>query len=84
MGLSISVLDLKSELVIVIELKPLYYRCNASQCLGGRPFWSQRHHALYAQEGQPDQHAHPEGPLLHQKALCIHPQLGVHVEAGLG
>lgn len=60
------------------------FRCNSAQWVGGRPFWSQFHNALSAQEGQPDQHADPEGPLLHQKTLCFHPQPGVYVEAGLG
>lgn len=60
------------------------YRYNPSQRVGSRPFWSQCHNALSPQEGQPDQHAHPEGPLLHQKTLRLHPQPGVHVEAGLG
>lgn len=59
-------------------------RYNSSQRVGGRPIWSQCYYALSAEEGQPDQHAHPEGPLLHQKTLCLHPQPGVYVEAGLG
>lgn len=60
------------------------HRYNSSQWMGGRPFWSQRYYALSAEEGQPDQHAYPEGSLLHQKTLCLHPQPGVYVEAGLG
>lgn len=59
-------------------------RYNSSQRVGGRPFWAQRYDALSAEEGQPDQHAHPEGPLLHQETLCLHPQPGVYVEAVLG
>lgn len=60
------------------------HRHNSSQRVGGGPFWSQRYDALSAEESQPDQHAHPEGPLLHQKTLCLHPELGIYVEAGLG
>lgn len=69
---------------LIYLLSTRCYRHNSSQWVGGRPFWSQRHDALSAQEGQPDQHAHPEGPLHYQKTLCLHPQPGVYVEAGLG
>lgn len=69
---------------VILNLSPVIHRCHSSQRVGGRPFWSQCHHVLSAEEGQPHQHAHPEGSLLHQKTLCLHPQPGVHVEAGLG